>query len=571
LRKKFLPLLILIVVALCPVYVRAQQKDAAEAELREKAYSLLESLAGQIGTMQSSENRARVASNIAGSIWTHNETRARELIALVQQDINAGLQISELEDREDFETLMVFLRLRTDTINRIVKHDPELAYEFFKATELSPDSKLSEYAKANEHALEIELAKQVAANSPELALQIARKSLARGFSDDLRKIFWLFNRKHKEQATALYKSIVQKIGEADLKKDWNARYFAQTFATTITPPQIDEANFSELINVFVRVANANGCNRKMSQDEEGAEGCSALSPLITIIAKFNPSRAVKLEQWKIDDRYTYWQSPPYFEVEDVATDGSIDDVLALSAKYPHMEGEIRWRAFRKAEEDGNFERARKIAVETDSKFDQQKRMLAELDSVQGQTTFDDEKLAELQKRLGEIKRTEEQAIILASVANQLGEKDRKTAIKLLNQASQLADTIKPGREQIGAQMGLAMVYCYHKSDRGLAIMQSLVPKLNELVEASAKLDGIERRYLRDGEWSMTGEGSLSTILTALAHNAGYFARCDFDRAVSMASQFERPEIRIMAQLKLAQGILAGPPKPLPFRYVELQH
>jgi hypothetical protein len=34
----------------------------------------------------------------------------------------------------------------------------------------------------------------------------------------------------------------------------------------------------------------------------------------------------------------------------------------------------------------------------------------------------------------------------------------------------------------------------------------------------------------------------------------------FDRAVSLAAQFERTEIRMMAQLKLAQGILAGPPK-----------
>lgn len=569
-QRKFLPLLILIIVALCPVYVRAQQKDAAEAELREKAYALLESLAGQVGTMQSPENRARVASNIAGSLWTHNETRARELIALVQQDMNAGLQISETEDREDFQTLMVFLRLRTDTINRIVKHDPELAYEFFRATALSPDLKLSEYAKQNELALEINLAKQVAASSPELALQIARKSLTHGFSEDLRKIFKQLNRKHKEQATALYKTIVEKIGEADLVKDWNARYFAQTFAIAITPPQIDEANFSELINVFVKVANANGCNRKMAEDDEGAEGCSVLSPLITIAAKFNPSRAAKFEQWKID-QFSYWQPSPYTVVEDVVTDGSIDDVLALAAKYPYMEGEIRWRAFRKAVDDGNFEKARKIAVETDSKFDQQKRMLAELDSVQGQTTIDDAKLEELQKKLGEIKRTDEQAIFLASVANQLGEKDRKTALKLLNQASQLVDTMKPGREQIAAQMGLAMCYCYQKSDRGLAIMQSLVPKLNELVEASAKLDGLERRYLRDGEWSMTGEGILGDLLTALAHNAGYFARCDFDRAVSMASQFERPEIRIMAQLKLAQGILAGPSKPLSFRYVGRYH
>jgi hypothetical protein len=93
-------------------------------------------------------------------------------------------------------------------------------------------------------------------------------------------------------------------------------------------------------------------------------------------------------------------------------------------------------------------------------------------------------------------------------------------------------------------------------------MESLVPKLNEWVEASAKLDGLETRYLSNGEWNMTGEGVLGELLTALAHNAGYFARCDFDRALSLAAQFERTEIRIMAQLKLAQSVLAGPSKRL---------
>jgi hypothetical protein len=124
--------------------------------------------------------------------------------------------------------------------------------------------------------------------------------------------------------------------------------------------------------------------------------------------------------------------------------------------------------------------------------------------------------------------------------------------------------MRPGGDQIAAQMGLTLVYSSVKSDRGLTIMETLVPKLNELIEASAKLDGLERRYLRNGEWNMNREGALGELLNALADYAGYFAYYDFDRAVSVASQFDRPEIRIMAQLKLAQSVLAGPPKPLPF-------
>jgi hypothetical protein len=103
------------------------------------------------------------------------------------------------------------------------------------------------------------------------------------------------------------------------------------------------------------------------------------------------------------------------------------------------------------------------------------------------------------------------------------------------------------------------MYCSEKSDRGLAIMEPLILKLNELIAATAKLDGYDHYNLRDGEWNMSGQGSVGSLLTALARNAAYFAWCDFERAVSLTSQFERTEIRLMAQLKLAQGILAGQP------------
>ena len=133
-------------------------------------------------------------------------------------------------------------------------------------------------------------------------------------------------------------------------------------------------------------------------------------------------------------------------------------------------------------------------------------------------------------------------------------------MKLLNDASVLAETLKPGKEQTEVQIGLAGGYCQENSDRGLAIMESLMPKLNELVSAAAKLDGYDHNNLRYGEWNMSGAGSVGSLLTQLAEHAPYFAWCDFDRAVNLANQFERQELRIMARLKLAQGILAGRPR-----------
>ena len=89
-------------------------------------------------------------------------------------------------------------------------------------------------------------------------------------------------------------------------------------------------------------------------------------------------------------------------------------------------------------------------------------------------------------------------------------------------------------------------------------MEALIPKLNELIAAAAVMDGFEKSYLRDGEWTMDASSMLGEMLTFLAQYAGYFAAYDFDRSAALVAQFERPEIRLMAELKIAQGVLSNP-------------
>ena len=173
-KQLFMKVILIVAVFLCAANGHAQQtnsaaenKQAADAALREKAFDLLKSLAAPLGTLQSAENRARIGSNIAGSLWTNDEGRARELFALVEADIKAGLHPPAVDDWEDTQTFLVFLKLRADTIERIAKHDPELALAFLKATELSSEIKLEFSLGDKDQQLELHLAKQVASSSPE--------------------------------------------------------------------------------------------------------------------------------------------------------------------------------------------------------------------------------------------------------------------------------------------------------------------------------------------------------------------------------------------------------------------
>ena len=532
--------------------------------MREKAFDLLKSLAAQLGTLQSAENRARIGSNIAGSLWTNDEGRARQLFSLVEEDIKAGLRPPAVNDWEDTQTFLVFLQLRADTIARIAKHDPELALAFLKATALTPEIKLQFGLGEKDQQLELQLAKQIASGSPELALQLARKSLSRGFSSELHSILSQLHRKHKEHALTLYKEIVQKLGEVDLAEDRNARSVALSLVSSFMPPAADESTSRELAGLLIKTAVAKGCTAQKAPEGHAADICRSIGMVVPQLARIDSARAAQLKQWELSREYLRDMPLPayYYEVRDLVAEGSFEEIFSLASQYSGREEILYMQAIMSAKEMGKFELARKIASDPRLPPGAWRVMLARLDEDESRASLNEEKLLEGLKHLNAFPQAKDRARFLMSLANRAGPSETKTVLKLLNQASETVDSMKSGGEKDEAQLRLAVLYCLQKSDRGFVIMESMVPRLNELVTAAAKLDGYGTRYLRDGEWNMTGEGQLGSFLTSLSTHAGYFAWCDFDRAVSLAAQFERTEIRMMAQLKLAQGILAGPPKRL---------
>ncbi len=251
----------IVAIVLCSGLAPAQQSNSTaenapttDVPLQEKALNLLESLAGQINTLQSAENRARLGSNIAESLWNHDEKRARALLVSVEDDIKAGLQNPESNDPGDVQTLMVFLKLRMDTVERIAKHDAELALAFLKATQLSSDKPLPYGVAESERTLELRLAKRIAADDPDQALKLGRQSLTQGFSDDILSLLRQLHRKHREQGVILYKETILKLRNANLVRDWNINYFAVRLADSLTPPVADDSTFRDLINILITSA-----------------------------------------------------------------------------------------------------------------------------------------------------------------------------------------------------------------------------------------------------------------------------------------------------------------------------
>lgn len=552
--------IIIVILVLCSAYAQAQtpaQTSEANKELREKAFNLLESAAGQVNVLQSPENRARIAANIMDSLWTHDEKRARSLLAMIESDIREGVnrQYSELTKPHTFQ---VFLKLRSDTIERIAKYDPELALTFLRSTEVTTVQQSPNRIADHDRELELRLAKKIAADKPEVALKIARESLARGLSDHLLVVLRQLNRKHKDDARMLYKEIVSKVKDVDVVEEhWQNRNFIQRLALSYTPPTADAATYRELVSFLITRALDAGCRKRDPSDYKVANFCAWVMSSVSASYKFD-SRVAELEHWRSEE---HSPGPGYLELGLVQQDGSIDEVLALKEKYPQLDANISWSAFEMARASGDEAKAREVA-NSSTNPEARKMMLQYLEGTEKNKTSNEQILADLPRRLNEQMHIEGRLTILLGAADAVGATDRNTGLKLLNQASDMIDTMEPGWQQTGVQMALAMMYCQSKSDRCFQIMESLVPRFNQLVDSALKLDGFDTQYLRDGEWNMSANGRIGELLTRLAEHAGYFAWSDFDRAVSLSHQFERTEIRLMAQVKLAQSVLAGPPPSL---------
>jgi hypothetical protein len=377
------------------------------AELRGKAFKLLESLANQVSSLQSAENRARIGSNIAGSLWKHDEQRARELLALVEQDIKAGLQPPEVYDKSTTHTLHVFLKLRTDTVQRTAKHDAKAALAFFNATKPIFDKELGQQVAEAERALELELAKQIASQSPELAVELSRKLLEEQISSDVLMILREVRRKDKEQARTLHKEIVNRLKSIDPAARLQTIMLASEIVYSFMPPEADDATFRELVNHLITIAMDAGCGRETRPDEDAMGFCIEIGRVSSILEKVDPVRGAKLRGWAFEqDAGQSGQSQ--FDLNDFDRVGNVEGMLAMASKHPEIAQQLYERAAYSAMfRNNDAEQARKIVAESITDPEKKRSMLENFNSMN--QPVDDVKIAEMQKDIAARRNPEERA------------------------------------------------------------------------------------------------------------------------------------------------------------------
>ncbi len=540
----------------------AQAQDAAgnpteETKVAEtQAVELLEAIAEGIPSLRNSGNRIYLASAVADLLWTTDEKRARALFEIVKQEVVTATAAYDPADQQSVNSFEILQQRRRECLDRMARRDPEMAMAFLRATR--PPSKSGNLNQhTNETNLELYLASQLVGRDPELVLKLGRQSLRKGVTHQLISLLSQLGPKNKDLAQTLHREIVDRLRTEDLSKSQEAVNSAWNLVHAFQPPQAHEDTYRDLLDLLAGIMVSAQSNPAPRNSQHYYNQFQSLLPQLE---KYAPARVPMLRQLFQSSRPTIDPNARMHQALNEASQrGTVDDVLALASRYgPEFQLQIYQQAAWKAMGTGDPNRARQIISEFVADPAQRRQMLERLDNQLLWNSVNESKVAEARELLSKVKSVEQRVQLLVNLAMNVANKgDKRQGLELLVEARTLLDSSPANSGKLTAQLQLAQGYASIDAPQSVALMQSIVSLINQLVAAAVVLDGFENRYLQEGEWMKPGYTNLGNLVNSIEQNLGQLALRDAEGARALSNQLERPEIRLMAQLEIAQALLGG--------------
>jgi hypothetical protein len=531
-----------------------------------KALDLLETITDQVMNLHAPSNRMRAQIAVGDLLWSRDEKRARTLFTAALAQLTARIADLDYSDPDVYAEITRVSQSRQDLVLRIAAHDPDLAITALRQTRLPDDNARtrSSWGFQNEANLEMTLANVIAAKDPAAALKLARASLARGVSWNLIAFLSSLYQKDASAAQSLYQEIVGKIKDDNMSRSPDLANNAWNLLSSFQPPQADEDTYRDLLNTtlgYVLAANRE-TQTGMSMAQNFYYQLERMKPLVE---KYVPARATELRDWsRAVERTLDPQVKMYQDLRKISEHGTVDEMLALAAKYPpEFQALLYQNAAWKALSSGDANKAKEIIDMVPDPV-QRRQMLEQIENQTANALEGNNKIVEARRLADKAKTVDRKVEILVRTAGELAAAgDKKGSLELLNEAKGIVAGTQQSAQQLNSQLRLAQAFLKLDADQCVSLLQPLVIKVNELVAAAAVLDGIDFQYLKDGEWQMPGANNLGRLVNQLDSTVAMLGQTDFDRARTLADQIERPEIRVLMEIDLAQTALGVRPMMAP--------
>jgi hypothetical protein len=510
----------------------------------------------------------------ADIIWDYDEARSRTLFKEAIAGLVELLNNQEVVEQPPVRNMMVegVKNLRREMLKMLAGHDARLAREFLRATRSSPSEQAnaSHVSPENDLQLEVSLATQIAATDPKQALEIGKESLSQGFSPELMNLIPALQQKDAASAAKLAGEIVIKLRGVNLDSNEEARHMALNLLRAATQsPDETKAGATPALALLespaLRELTEMLAAEALRASSDGGL-LSELQAMMPVVEKYAPARAAQLRR-KTEKKEASVEVIPtadamqeWGKYHELTEKGTVDELLGAAAKAPEGMREMLYlEASTKAMKEGNPERARTLINENVKDPHQRQMLLEQLDQMAVVAAAEQGKIEQTRKMLATLRTNEERAMLLAQLAGGAALKgEKKIALQLLEEARGMIGAKAKNMNQLGAQLLVAHGYATLEPTRSLEILEPVVDQVNELLGAAIVLGGFfTEEFIRDDEVMLEPIAMVSVeFFNKYAGDIAALARADFDRTRALVSKFERGEIRIMAQLLIAQSILS---------------
>lgn len=236
--------------------------------------------------------------------------------------------------------------------------------------------------------------------------------------------------------------------------------------------------------------------------------------------------------------------------------GTSNNLLTAAASAPsEVRKQLYQQAALKALDEGSADRARQIAndhLDTNMRSAVFQRIAAEQQVRKGKST----QLEEMRQSLETVPDRDRVGLLL-QLAETTKTDNPKQSRQFLDEALALVTQPATNYKQVEDQLQVAHVLSEIEPDRSLALLESGINKLNELLSAAASLSGFEVQIFKPAEMPLPGESRLGAMVIRYGQELAIVAKSDFRRALAAADQFQYQESRLFARLTIIQAVLAA--------------
>ena len=556
--------------------------DEPKPELKEAAWKLLAAVASEAQQYGLPENRIRAQITIADMVWERDEQLARSLFEnaygelqnmFAAANLPAGIELTSGEKSRQYAVRYRIADLRMHLVMTLARRDTEGALNTLNALRIEP---IGESDPLVGEDLGLKLTTAIVKKDPNKSYTVARRQLdENGVTYEFISALKDLHKKDAPVAASLARDVVGKL------KSLKIRIVAAD-ATVFTPVNVKtEIDFWQVTSF---VSAASEVNRQAARDKkkktplltepemkelveltasaflaERNPTQYAIGQVMGEIARYSPTAAQRI-RLKVGAAAAQ-------QMEKIAESNSFNidsreksaDELAKIAEVsaPEVRDSRLSTAAFKALYDGEPEKALAIA----GRIREGEKYKYLFEQIQVSTPLIKARrgdIDEVRRMLMTFKTNEERVATLTELAWSLaGKGEKETSKALLEEALQLMPPAVRKQSDLEAVAKIAGVYAVVEPERAFELIESSIGQMNEVIGAAIRLDEFgssgaveqnELLFLAMTKPILMYIPRASTLMKNLA-------LADFERAVSLADRFERPEIRLFLRLRIAQAVL----------------